>query len=134
MSLWLRESFRLLKTYLAVGVVFAIWGLLFEVVRTRGILDEQQALICACVMGFATAQAFRIRLNRPVPMVFVAQTTATDAIRFVAWWERSMAYVPILTFTMYLGFVSAAPPAASSDSTSLAGAENISIPPFTLNN
>lgn len=133
MYLWLRESLKLLKAYLAVGFAFGICGLLFGFAHTRGWLTEQQALICACAFGSVGAQVLWSRINRPVAMVFVSQTRTIEAA--FPPWAVPVACVPVLTFTLYLNFASPVQSTGQpSTSVTLAGAETASIPAITLNN
>jgi hypothetical protein len=131
MYLWLRESLKLLKAYLAVGFAFGICGTLFGFAHIRGLLTEQQALVGACVIGFAAAQVLWSRINRPVAMVFVSQTRATESA--FSFWAAPVACAPVLTFTLYLGFASTIQAEVPSTSTSLAGGETVSISPIVLN-
>jgi hypothetical protein len=131
MYFWLRESAKLLKAYLAVGFAFGVWGILFGYAHVRGPLTEQEALLGACVLGFAAAQLLWNRINRPAVMVFVSQARTIEPV--LPSWGVPVACVPVLTFTFYLAFVSPVQTEVPSKIISSAGAKNVSIAPINLN-
>jgi hypothetical protein len=63
--LWLHRTFRLLRLYFVVEIIFGVWGLIWGSVFVAKVIDEKTAVGAAILCGFFTSMPVWNYLSRP---------------------------------------------------------------------
>src|SRR5690349_12801559 len=108
MYFWWRDTFKLLPAYLAVGLIFAFWGVVTDVLRINGIIGNEAGIFLTVIVGFATAHLAWGVLTRPIPVTPVTQAITNNPLPN---WGAMGQLAPV-TF-IYLAFVVGVTPSSS---------------------